>query len=123
MTGIHNLLSESFYLKLATTCKNLLLFLVAVCLVIFFVVAVKDKLNLQTIEKSVINSVQEILSPKGANRHFCPCACMEKGYWKISLLLLFFDFKETFMPNLRHLLYVEPPQIVYLVLWFGFGPS
>ena len=36
MNAICNLLSESFYLKLATTCKNLFLSLVVVRLVIFF---------------------------------------------------------------------------------------
>ena len=38
MTAIYNLLSESFYLKLVTTCKNLFLSLVVVRLVIFFTV-------------------------------------------------------------------------------------
>ena len=37
MTAIYNLLSVTCYLKLATTCKNLFLSLVVVCLIIFIV--------------------------------------------------------------------------------------
>ena len=48
MTAIYNLLSDSFYLKLATTCKNLFLSLVVVRLVIFLIQGAVGFQNLKT---------------------------------------------------------------------------
>ena len=82
MIAIYNLLSESFYLKLVTTCKNLFLLLVVVRLVIFF-------LNLEPVA-IILNNFKQFptFQKKYNNSLLFDNICSCDPYWIIVLFAL-----------------------------------